>query len=343
MRHHYLPLLDMQFLDLYKSMGYYPSDLRFTVNGQAVIPSNIERDFSLDMVKKFFPTRVGKRIGYGVLGLAASEYPAGGDVCGVLLCTYGKVIKADLFNQFPGSLGPRIFGLVEIPKFVNFLTTAKTDFIRGRGKHREFESLYNPVRVEFKNWLAALGIQSLDIGGTDEAEKLERELKKLVKDVPELADFFGFRAKKDVLQANDSGPIKADIQEGTEETFPIGEGNGGDGPSPVDVGNEPGEALVQNQEKGNETAAPISRTGRRGPKIAFAEAPTRVDLAWVDGNSVVINSGHPSYVKARTDSTARRLHSLFAIGSAIQRFLAGEGEAQDLMFLDKMMAAWGKR
>jgi len=95
------------------------------------------------------------------------------------------VIKADLFNQFPGSLAPRIVGVVEIPGFVNFLTTAKTDFHPG-GKHREFESLYGPIRDEFKSWLTKLGVQPTETAGTDEAAQLERELRKLVDDIPEL-------------------------------------------------------------------------------------------------------------------------------------------------------------
>ena len=68
-----------------------------------------------------------------------------------------------------------------------------------------------------------------------------------------------------------------------------------------------------------------------------------MDLAWVDGNNVVINTGHPSYTKVRSDNTARRLHNLFAVAGAIHKFLASEGEGQDPMFTDRMMAAWGKK
>ena len=91
-----------------------------------------------------------------IFGLSPEEYPLGTDVAGVLLSTWGKVIKPELFNQFPSGLGPRIFGLVEIPEFVKYLTTSKTDFIR-RGKHKQLEALYGPIREEFKNWLAELG------------------------------------------------------------------------------------------------------------------------------------------------------------------------------------------
>ena len=342
LRRHYLPLLDMKYLELYEHLGHYSSKFRFVVNGQVINPDDLTERFALERVREFFPQKAGKRIGYGILGLASSEYPLGASLCGVLLCTFGKVIKADLFNQFPGNIGTRILGLVEIPGLVNFLTTAKTDFIH-REKHREFESLYNPVRQEFKAWLGELGLQPAEITGTDEATKLERELKRISDDVPELADFFGFRTRKTILQADNSGTIRAGLQEGIEVTFPIGQGEAGEGLGPVDVGQQPGQALVEDKKAGAEPAKPISRVGRRGPKISFAAAPDKVDLAWVDGNSVVINSGHPSYVKVHSDTATRRLHSLFAVGSAVQRFMAAGGDAQDLMFADRMMAAWGKK
>jgi hypothetical protein len=338
---HYLPLMDSQFLDLYKRMGFYLSDLRFVVNGQVIKPRNLVVDFNLDNVKEFFPTRAGKKYGYGIFGVAMREYPIAPDVCGVLLCTHGKVIKADLFNQFPGSFGPRLLGVVEIPDFVKFLTTSKTDFIR-KGKHREFERLYDPIRQEFKSWLKNLGVVTIEITDRDEAIKLERELKKLVEDIPELSEFFGFPSPKNVLEKYEKGSIFATTQEGIEKTFPVGNGRRGKSSGLVDTGEESGESFKEDQE-GLEKTKQISRTARRGPKIAFVEAPDRSDLAWVDGNNVVINSGHPSYVKVRSDPATRRLHSLFAIASAVQRFLGGQSDTPDQMFIDRMMAAWGKK
>jgi len=342
LRRHYLPLLCPEFLDLYDQLALYPKDLRFVVDGKPVAPIDLIGYFALETVKRFFPQRGGKRIGYGVLGLAASEYPIAPDVCGVLLCTHGKVIKGELFNQFPGPLGPRILGVVEIPEFVHFLTTSKTDFFR-RSKHADFERLYAPIRGEFKAWLGDLGVKTTEIAGTDEAAKLERELGKLLDDVPELAEFFGFRTRKDVLRPSIGGTTVADIHDGIQTTFPSGEGEAGVGPGPVDIGEEPGEALVEDKERGRQPAEPISRTAKRGPRISFADQRDRLELAWVEGNNVVVNSGHPSYIRVRSDATARTLHSLFAVASAIQRFMASEPESQTLMFADRMMAAWGKR
>jgi len=341
LRRHYLPLMDSKFLDLYEIMGCYSKAFRFIVNGQEIQPGKLAEDFALEKVKEFFPIKAGKKFGYGIFGLAQAEYPVSPDVCGILLCTRGKVIKADLFNQFPGSLGPHIFGVVEIPEFVKFLTTSKTDFTR-TGRYKEFERLYDPIRQEFKAWLKDLGVQLPEITATDEAVKLERELKKLVDEVPELDEFFGFRARKEIPERSENGSIIASTQEGIEDTFPSGEGTKREGPGPVDIGDQAGQALVDDPQ-GTESAKPISRTARRGPKISFIEAPDRVDLAWVDGNNIVINSGHPAYIKIRSDAAARRIHDLFSIASAVQRFINSQSDSSDLMFTDRMMTAWGKK
>ena len=341
-KRHYLPLLDMKYLELYGLLNYYSRDLRFVINGQIIDPIEIEQYFNLEKVKEFKPKKAGKRIGLGILGLSSSEYPLGAEISGILLCTFGKVIKADLFNQFPGNIGSRIFGVVEIPEFVNFLTTAKTDFLRGP-RHRKFESLYNPVRQEFKNWLEELGVQSQEIIGNNEAIKLEKELKKILDDIPELSDFFGFRTRKTILQPDNRGTIKAIQKEGTEITFPDGKGEKGKGLGYYDGGEQPGTAFSEDKKRGTQPAKPISRVSRRGPKITFIEATDRKDLAWVEGNNIVINCGHPSYIRVRYNSTAKRIQNLFAIASAVQRFIANEVDDEKLMFIDKMMAAWGEK
>jgi len=341
LQRHYLPLLESKFIELYQKIGLYKEDLRFAVNGKTIELIKITDHFSLENIKEMYPKRRGKMFGYGIFGVAELAYPVAPDICGVLLCTHGKVIKPDMFHQFPPNLGPRLFGIVEVPEFVKFLTTSKTDFTI-KGRHREFEKLYDPIRQAFKEWLRTLGLESIELVDTDEAMELERELRKLVENVPELSEFFGFRMRKEILGKYDNGLIDASTHEGVGITFPLGNGVREEGLGPVDIGVEDGQTLISD-EKGPEKAKAISRKARSGPKIAFFDAPDRVDLAWVEGNNVVINSGHPSYKKNRSNAKTRRLHSLFAIASAIQKFLGRESEKPDLMFIDRMMTAWGKR
>jgi len=77
--------------------------------------------------------------------------------------------------------------------------------------------------------------------------------------------------------------------------------------------------------------------------ISFSFAPEKVNLLWVEGNKVVINSGHPSYVKIKSSAQARRVHSLFAIGIAVHRVISTADNTLDLMFIDRLMTALGKK
>lgn len=230
--------------------------------------------------------------------------------------------------------------MVEVPNFVEFLTTSKTDFIKG--KHKQFGKLYEPIRQEFKTWLKEIGVQSAEVVESDEARKLERELKKLIEEVPELSEFFGFRSPKNVLSQSEKGLVGAALQEGVDLTYPEGEGERGNGLAPLDAGDAPGETLGEDAQS-PQKAAPISRTAKRGPKIGFTEAPERIDMAWVDGSYIHINSAHPTYIKARSNPTAKRVYEIFSIAGAVQRFLYSESETPDMLFIDRMMAAWGKK
>jgi len=338
---HYLPLLDFGFLDYYEKCGFYSKNLRFVINGKTINPGKLIDRFRLENVREFRLKKAGREIGLGLFGLSPVEYPIGPDVCGVFLCTHGKVIKADFFNQFPSQIATKVFGIVEIPELINYLTTSKTDFSR-QSRNKEFESYYDPARQEFKAWLDSLGVLPQEISGSDEALKLERELKKILDEIPELNEFFGFRQKKRVLQKSGKGTLFAIFQEGAEGTFPTGGGVSSKNPGLLDAGNLNGSALLE-QKGGDTKAEQMTRTSKRGPRISFMDVPDKVDLAWVDGNNIVINSGHPSYLKIRSNTTARRVHCLFAIAAAIQRFLNSGDSEPDFVFVDKMMAAWGKK
>ncbi|QUL99319.1 MAG: hypothetical protein IMF26_04495 [Candidatus Fermentithermobacillus carboniphilus] len=326
-------------------MNLYPSSLRFVVNGEVLQPQRVEDFCGLDKTIRFFPTRRGRRIGCGIFGIAERDYPVDPSLCGVLICTYGKVVKGDLFNQFPGPMGPRIFGMVEVPGLIHFLTTSKADFTR-RGKPRDFEELYSPIRQKFQEWLREVGIQTLETSTPDEAQRLEREIRRLVEDVPELGEFFGFRGasvKTLIYVPDEGGSTPAETEMGASATFPEPDtGESELNPGPTDVGEGQGVALVPSRDSGSISSSPIGRKSRRGPKIAFIEAPERDELGWVEGSNVIVNTGHPSYKKVRSNSSARTVLSLFSIAQAIQRFLA-DADRVDLLFSDRMMKAWGKK
>jgi len=342
LKRHYLPLLVVKFREFYDRAKIYTGQLQFFGNGKPIEPSQVVKMFNLDREDILKPKKKGKPVGFGILGLASEEYPLGYDRCGILLCTYGKVIKADLFNQFPGQYGPKIFGIVEVPELIEHLTTSKTDFVRKRGQSRDVERILDDIRSQFKEWLGTIGVQTPEISDEKEARQLEKELRKIIEDIPELREFLGFRLPRQIYQPQRDGEVTVGTSEGTQVTIPVGEGDESGDVGPVGPGSDDGESSEEN-EKGDRKATPITRTIRKGPRISFTERPERVDLAWVEGDRVVINSGHPSYNRTPKGSRERRLHNLFAVASAIQRSIPGEDNKPDLMFIDRMMQAWGSK
>lgn len=339
---HYLPLLDPVFLEFYAEMGIYSRNLEFRLNGKSVDIDAIDRRFGLSRVKRIVPkTRAGKRCALGVFGLIDNYSSLDPDRNGVLLCTHGKVIKPDMFNQFPGEYAFRILGVVEVPGFISFLTTSKSDFTRGK-KGKEFNLLYEPIRSEFKEWLNELGVKTTEFESDTETRSLERELKRIAQEIPEIGQFFGYRDRTRVLTGDPIGTQKASEEEGAEATYPVG----GDGPISPDPVTEPGEdpgVALRDDGDGSMRAKPISRKARKGPRITFLEAHDRWEMSWVDGDYICINKAHSAYVRSENSGRTLRLHNMFAIGSAIQRFLAKESGEPDLGFIDRLMGAWGKK
>jgi hypothetical protein len=339
LKRHYLSLLDPVFLSFYERIGVYQASLRFSLNGQEVTPLSVEKLIGLDSWKPVIcKLRNGERFALGGFGLSTIEYPLGD--AGVFISTYGKVIRSDLFNQFPGKHGPFIFGLIEVPKLIDFLTTAKCDFFKGRNP-RAFSIFYSPLKDEFKKWLLELGVESLEIDSNNESRFLERELKKLAGDIPELGEFFGYPERKRVLSETNAGEVAAFVTEGIEFTFPEGEGVTNKQDAPQSPGSENGTSLAENAD-GDRRAAPISRKAKKGPKIAFVDMHEDPRMAWVDGNTITINRGHPGCKKMGSSERAKRLFFIFAIATALQRYFVEELDRHDLRFVDRMIGAWGK-
>lgn len=337
----YLPLFDKSALELYSRFKRYSPNLTFSVNGKVLDKFDIEKAFCLEKAKRFFLQTKGKRYGFGCFGLSQTEYPLGEDAAGIAICVFGKVVQYDYLKQYLGDIAARIFGFVEIPPLIEFLNTSKSGFIKHRSTAAKFRMYNEPVREEFKKWLSEIGIKSVEMVESEKAIKLEQEIKKLINQLPELLNFFGLSIKRDIKQPRINGEIAGSIVEGADITYPNGEGQKGKGEGPVDEGIGPFKSFREEKE-GKYRASPISRTRRAGIRISFDNKPDRKELAWLDGNIVVINLGHKSYLKIKSDSKARKLHNIFSIALCLEREMKEQQllDSGDL-FIERMMSAWG--
>ncbi|MBE3089830.1 MAG: ATP-binding protein [Actinobacteria bacterium] len=368
---HFLPLFDIKFLDMYDTLGFYGKNLRFKINGTIIKPFELEKSFKLSKVKKVFFESDGKRYGYGLLAISEDESIEKNDAAGIGISVYGKIIQHDFFGQFPGELASNVFGILEVPPFIKFLNTSKTGFIKSRGSSQQFNKFYEPLRENFKIWLNEIGVKSIEVIDSEEAIKLEQEVKKLLLEIPEVKNLFDLKSRTNALAGNELGDIKSSYSNGASRTSSdkspksskspdlSGSEEGGGNPENTietagkinekniakginDIGTGPGESLVEDL-KGMIRSNIASRRKKSGFKISFANRNDRADLAWIEKDIIIINSSHPSYLKIRKSSAGRKVHNIFSIAIALSREMQDQGIIKDKdLFIDEIMSKWGK-
>lgn len=337
LKRHYLPLFIDEFISAYAAIGLYPSQINFMVNGM-LIPTKGLRD-AADLIKH---TDVIIKVangsgGWGAIGISNRDCPIGTNTYGVLLCTHGKVIKPELFGQSTGLLGSKLFGIVEIPGLIEYLTTNKSDLKGGpSGRSKGLNQLLDPVREELRAFLAQHGVAVAEPRRNQLSVKLERELSKMLKQLPELRDFDGLLRKSRRLRKNADGDIlTSDVKSQSQKENARSQNKDS-------VGNRNGGSSRQ-IDKDGKTRANRSRSRRnQGPRVAFEEHPSRNETAWIDsGNIIVINNGHAAYRSRTTNVQAELTYCMFAMGVALDK--AGIDHSGDsTSYVDKFITAWGQ-
>lgn len=340
LKRHYLPLFIDEFIRAYAAIGLYSSHPNFTVNG-TLVPTEGLRDTA--ELSKHADVRIkaaNGRGGWGAIGISERDCPVGADAYGVLLCTHGKVIKPELFGQSTGLLGTKLFGIVEIPDLIEYLTTNKSDLKGGPGsRSKGLNQLLDPVREELKKFLAQHGVAVAEPRRNQLSARLERELSRMLKQLPELHDFDGLLRKSRRLRKSDDGDLLTSEvtsqkpQNGSENTRSQNEGSAGDSSG----------GSSRRIDKDGKTGANRSRSRRnQGPRVAFEEHPGRNETAWLDsGNTIVINNGHAAYRSRTTNAQAELTYCMFAMGVALDKAdidQSGDGAS----YVDKFITAWGQ-
>lgn len=332
LKRHYLPLFSEELVRAYRNSGVYQTCPVFIVNGTAEKPRSLKDSVGLSQSSNLKIAAKSKTVGYGVLGVLDEEPPVNGRGYGVLLCAHGKVIKPEMFGLPNGALGARVFGIVEIPALIKHITTNKSDLKHGRNK--DLESLLSPVRENLRQFLSSQGVEQVDQKQNQLSVKLDSELSKMVKKLPELQDFDGLLTKSQKLRRGENGNIPAaeterDESQPTEEVIePGGSGGGGQSRNPLAA-----------DKKGEEKAKRQKRSRNEGPRVAFAEYPDRAETAWLEASTIVINSGHHAYRQRISTDQARMTYCMFSIGVALDKEL---GDVSDgVSYVDKFISAWG--
>ena len=334
----YLPLFVHEFLQVYSDVGIYSEKLRFHVNGVHVKPEYLDSAFGL-VEKTENVVRNGKQaIGLGVIGTLSDSEPRTSWRYGVILCTYGKVIKSELFGLPTGPLGDRLFGIYEIPGLIKFLTSNKSDLKEKPGRGRPLGKLTDQVRDHMKVYLERQGVTFADRKRGALSARLERELKDVVDQLPELQDFRGTHRDIEGLELDNRGNAQ-----GSSASM---SGNRPSDKSDSSRSNKGGDSDGQRSPIGAiETDGQLQGRSRRakrkrGPQVAFEDQPSRSEVSWVDGDVITINSGHSAYCNRVSSDSARITYCMFAIAIAIEKSGLVSG-TDGGGYVESFMSAWG--
>lgn len=339
LRRHYRPLFITDFARAYQASGRHAATPRFQVNGRLISQTDLSTDAAL-VARKDVEIKVGRApAGWGAVGVSARDYPVDGGRYGVLLCTHAKVIKAETFGLPTGMLGAKLYGIFEIPALIEYLTANKTD-VKSRGRApRRLDRILGAVREAVQEFLQEQGVQMARPQHNPLSGKLERELQKIVQKLPELRDFDGLTPKGRKLQRSDDGNIAAsEIPPAVGDKNHAAQYNANDGDDKSDAGGRP----RRPDAGGNTRARPRRSRKHQGPRVAFEDHPHRPETAWLNADTIVINSGHTAYRNRATNTQARLTYCMFSIGVALDKAdLAQNADGGGASYVDRFVAAWG--
>jgi len=158
--------------------------------------------------------------------------------------------------------------------------------------------------------------------------------------VPDLQTIFARGTVKDVTLPEPSGSESFDLEPGTQLTTGTQRGEQEGLGVPVHPGTDDRKGLGKPSVEGT-PGTRLPRSVRLGPKIAFLSLPDQAELGFVDGDTVVINSGHQAYEKAQSAGFVR-YHQLMSVAWALTQEKGAESANEGLALLAHFLAAWGE-
>lgn len=336
---HYSPLLEPSFSQLFVIKGIYPRGVRFEIDGNPMSSQLVVDESGIDVsaYRDIYAPRGVKVIGHAYF--AKTKKDQTDQILGIDLGTMGKVIRRDTLGMSPRS-GNRIIGLVEVPELVECLTTTKQDFIDNGKLGTKYRRLRSQIQKAYSEWLAEVG-ENVDVAEARQAPRaLERELAELARMLPELNYLFGRRERSTAtVRAVASDSLSTELQGMMLTGGETRNGSNANGSEiPTSSGYQDGSSLSET-DNGDIPSRQRKGNVRSGPSVRLMPNAERRDVSWLEPDAIIINSAHPSYVKAQRERQVRyhrRVAALLALCS-------GASESDQLDLLHRALAAWGSK
>lgn len=327
----YLPLFLLH--EFYEMTGIY-KNITVLINGQLLEAPR----FTPQKIKHYIMRRGKSRKPYGFARFELHPDIVPEEMQGIAVSTFGKVIKRDYLKQYFPNMN-RVTGIIEVPELVECLTTNKCEFRKEGTAGNKYYRFSKLAQQEFRKWLEELQLmEKKEIKSDRDAQRLQRVINRIVGDIPDLQQFYGFRTNRDSLVKEDNGEYTGSLPEKIS-----GESSAHDDTQTDRVVQDAIDKAVkriQGLDTGEDVAASQKvRSTRFGPKIQYTDEPGRDDISWMDGETVMINTAHPTFQKAVSKKVVE-YHNLFAVATAMLRDIPTVTEK--LQLLEEFMRKWGK-
>jgi len=371
LRQHFEPLLDLAFDELLSR--YYPSGVRFSVNGHALPLAEA------DPARALLSVRLGRKRKPSAAGfLVRQPEPFMEDVQGIAVSTLGKVIKRgwDWLGFAPADAA-RVGGLIEVPGLAECLTLNKADFIRSGPRGALYLACRKGIQEAVSAQLAAWG-DSPDALGEEarrrRARPVERDLAsvlaEMADDFPLIASLVEQRAGgqkrllvsgRDAAAGTTSGQAELSLDAasaspaGGSSEGPVDQGaeggnaHGGTGPAEAESTPEPpspppgSEGPPPGQLPGEVDWPKAGRARRRpsrlGLTLQFESRPDDPQLGRLVDTTVWVNEAHPAYRRAAA-SRAEGYHLALTVAMALAPLAVEAAETH--AFVTAFLARWGE-
>ena len=332
---HYMPLLTLS--DFYETLRLYRR-LTVLINGELLEPPRLTAEKS----KQYVLHRGRNRKPFALARFEYHSHPLPEEMQGIAVATFGKIIRRDWLRQYFKEMD-RVTGIIEVPELVECLTTSKCDFRKEGAAGKKYYRFNKAAQEEFRRWLEEIQLLERKEASADkDTRRLQRLVNRIVGEIPDLQQFYGFRSDK-VGLVHDAGgnlfgtnPDMALNPENERESSSEKEELIQSVANGLEDDSRGGRAL----EDGDDLAAiKRLRSVKFGPAIHYVESPDRADISWMEGDTVLINTAHPTYKKAIEKKVAE-YHDLFAVALAMLREVPTAHEKLEL--LEKFMSGWGR-
>lgn len=329
---HYLPLLVAK--EFYQSVRLY-RPITVLINGELLeVP-----ELKPEKVKQYVLRRGRSRKPYALARFELHAVALPEAMQGIAISTFGKIIRRDWMKQHVKEF-ERITGIVEVPELVECLTTSKCDFRKDGTAGAKYYRFSKAAQQEFRRWLEEINLLEHQEASPDrEVQRLQRLVNHIVAEIPDLQQFYGFRQERETLVHSADGDGRGRIHEAS----PVAEHTSG--PEGLTQQEESGEADEARRagitlEEGKDLPAERRlRSAKFGPAIRHINVPERADISWMEGETVLINTAHPTYHKA-SEKKVLEYHNLFAVALAMLREVPSAQEK--LALLEQFMSEWGR-